>query len=302
MKRNHITSCLAILTLIVFSLSMSGCLHKDKEVVVTKNVKVGAKQDKNQIKKNIELGNKLLGAEKYSDAKNAYNKAISLDKMNKATYLTINDMYLKKDRLQDAADIIQEAIDNHVDVANMKTILSQIKARIEASTAIKQYSLSQKTNQKPKQNSNTQDKPAVEQSKKIIGFVKNIYEKNGKRYLTIDEAKFYRGDAAAKACAADGYPGAADMDDYYISNKDKTISEYEISNNCVFNVQKWQLHEKTINNGAETDSTSYDTIKAIVKANTDNVNDQGCTDNRGNLYWLIINNNVVGEMDAQYTP
>lgn len=304
MKRNNITKCLTLLILVIFSISISGCAHKDKEMVVTSNVKKTVKQAENGVKKNIDLGNKFLDSGKYDEAKKAYDKAIELDKKNKETYLTIKDKYLEKNRIQDASDVVQEAINNDVDVVEMKGLLSQFKAKLEAIKIAEENKVSKSNKQNLNQNNNlgNSPKPVVVQNKKIIGFVKNIYEKNGRKYLTIDEAKFYRGDAAAKACAADGYPGESDMDGYYISNKDRTIAEYEISNNCVFNTEKWQLHEKVINNSGETDSISYDKMKNLVNAATSDGIAQGWNDNRENLYWLIIDNNIVVEMDAQYTP
>lgn len=305
MKRNNITKCLTLLILIIFSISISGCAHKDKEVVVTPNVKKTVKQAENQVKKNIDLGNKLLDSGKYDDAKNAYNKAIELDKKDKQTYLTIKDKYLEKNRIQDASDIVQEAINNDVDVADMKELLSQFKAKIEAMKPAEENKASQNNKQKLKQNNNLGSSPkaAVVQNKKIIGYVKNIYEKNGRKYLTIDEAKFYRGDAAVKACAADGYPGESDMDGYYISNKDKTITEYEISNSCSFSTENWQLHEgQLISNSGENEAINYDKMKGLVNTHTSKGIANGWIDNRDNLYWLIIDNNVVVQMDAQYTP
>ena len=124
--------------LILVSTTSIACERKDKQKVISNNVSIEAKQDENLIQKNIELGNKYLKEAKYDEAKQSYEKAISLDKGNKQTYLTIKDKYVEKGRLDDAYYIIKSAIKNNVDIANMNKILAQISGKLEI-TNIQEY-------------------------------------------------------------------------------------------------------------------------------------------------------------------
>ena len=60
--------------------------------------------------------------ENYDKAKKWYEKAISMSKANVDTYKKIKDKYLEKGRSDDAYRIVRLAIDNKVDVNNMKKL------------------------------------------------------------------------------------------------------------------------------------------------------------------------------------
>lgn len=310
MKKKYIMNYLILMVLIAFSLSISGCSHEDKETVINPDVKALAKQEKNQVKKNITLGNKLLNSKKYDDAKKAYNKAIRIDKTNKQTYLTIKDKYLANGRIQDAADIIQEAINNKVDISNMKLLLSQMKAKLEVSKAIMEYNERQNNRKKTisqKQNvgNSVSINTAAVQSKRVIGFVKSMYKRDGKRYLTFHEVQFYRGTEALREAIKDNAPEVDHTDpnnprlvadqDYYIRNNNRTVKEYEISNSCGFGRQDW--NSKIIPSSEKAD-IMYERIKDNVNSGTDNEEySTGCQGQ--SVFWLTFNNNVVVEMDGQ---
>lgn len=129
MKKKSIT--LMIIFMLLLSSTALACDRKDKQTVVSDNVSIEAKQGENEIQRDVELGDKNLQQDKYDDAKQYYEKAISLDKGNKNTYLTIKDKYLEKGRLDDAYYIIKLAIQNNVDTENMNKILEQIRGKFE---------------------------------------------------------------------------------------------------------------------------------------------------------------------------
>lgn len=131
MKINLIKKLLLLSLLLWVSTTSISCAKSDKQTVISKNVSMEANQDENLIQKDIETGNNYLQQGKYGDAKQSYEKAITLDKGIKQTYLTIKDKYLEKGRLDDAYYIIKSAIKNDVDIANMNTILAQISGRFE---------------------------------------------------------------------------------------------------------------------------------------------------------------------------
>jgi len=72
---------------------------------------------------------------------------------------------------------------------------------------------------------------------KQIGYIKNVYEKDGKRYLDIDYVQYLSGEEAIKAmkedgkCPADIYPDPTQCipNGYYIRNQNPKIRTFEIS-------------------------------------------------------------------------
>lgn len=307
MKRNNITKKLIIVILIIFSISISGCAHKDKELVLNSNVKKTLKQPENQVKKNIDLGNKFFDNGKYDDAKQAYERAVELDKKNKETYITIKDKYLSKGKLQEAYDIVKEAVTNNVDADNMKTLLSQINANIEKNKVAVEVAANEKNkNSGSNEKSDSSKQKVPVESKKIIGIVKNIYERNGKRYLTVNEVEFYMGDRAMQEAIKDNKKvyynkdGKPELDDsYYIRDTDQSIKEYEISDSAKFSAPKLVFNIHDSENLEPNHPATYDKVKNAVNGWTA---EYGVSENRINLYWLTVNNNVVAQMDQQYTP
>lgn len=300
MRKNHITNYLILLILLVFSLSISGCSHKDKEIVVTKNVKTAAKQAENQVKKNIDLGSKFVDSGKYDEAKKAYDKAIELDKKNKETYLTIKDKYLSKGKVQEAYDVVQEAVTNNVDAENMKKILSELKVSIEASEneqAIKSQSTT-KVNQPKNATANSSHIQAQGQdnsnenntaeSMSMFGIIQNVYEYNGKRYISVIPGQLFGEQDAVSEAAKDGIK----LDEYahYYVRKTGGVENLEVSNNARFDVGKYTIDSMT----SEISNTpiSYSNFKNIENNKKDN-----------RMYWIYLNiNNVIVRFEAQFEP
>jgi len=82
------------------------------------------------------------------------------------------------------------------------------------------------------------DSKAVSEAGKHIGIVKNIYENNGKKYLTIDYIELLTGEAGGKACIEDAkcekdclgsFQSYCLPNDYYIRNNNDKIRTFEIS-------------------------------------------------------------------------
>ncbi|KOF57700.1 hypothetical protein AGR56_15650 [Clostridium sp. DMHC 10] len=302
MRRNHITNYLILLILLAFSLSISGCSHKDKEIVVTKDVKMAAKskQAENQVKKNIDLGNKLVDSGKYDEAKKAYDKAIELDKKDKQTYLTIKDKYLSKGKLQEAYDVVQEAITNNVDVENMKKLLVEVKQKIDTNEQAKNSQNAvaqskQNTVLKPVQtesqagdNSSSQQEDTVE-SIKTFGIVKNVYEHNGKRYISVIEGQFFKEPEAANEAAKDGLE--FDEHRHYYIRQTSSIEDFEVSNNAKINVAKYIINSSS--SDSSNQPVSYSQFKTLENT---------YKDSRG-FFWIYLNKNrVVLRLETQFTP
>ncbi len=131
MQKNTIKKLLSLFLLLIIALSMIACEPKDKEVVVADDVSAQAKIEENEVKQSMELGNKYLDEGNYEKAKKAYEESISMGINNKDTYLKIKDKYLEKKRFDDAYYIFKKAIENNVDIDNMKNILEGIKENFE---------------------------------------------------------------------------------------------------------------------------------------------------------------------------
>ena len=118
---------LALFVGIIISINCIACTGADKENILLKDVKSQSKVEQQEINTSIENGNKYLEEKNYDKAKKWYEKAISISKSNVDTYKKIEDKYLEKGRSDDAYRIIRLAIDNGVDVENMKKELKSIE-------------------------------------------------------------------------------------------------------------------------------------------------------------------------------
>ena len=105
---------------IIMLMNFMACTSKDKESILLKDVKSQSKVEEQEIRTAIDNGNKYLEEGNYDKAKKWYERAISISKSSVDTYVKIKNKYLKKNRKDDAYRIIRLAIDNNVDVENMK--------------------------------------------------------------------------------------------------------------------------------------------------------------------------------------
>ncbi|MGO5075672.1 tetratricopeptide repeat protein [Clostridium sporogenes] len=128
MRKKAIISLLLIL---IFMLSVSGCGKKEKTSVLTNNVKQQEAMKENEIKKFIKNGTNFLNEGKYDDAKSSFEKAVSMEKSNKVSYIEIKNKYMGKNRLDDAYYFVKLAVSNNVDTENMKKLLNDIKSKFE---------------------------------------------------------------------------------------------------------------------------------------------------------------------------
>ncbi|MGL5378880.1 Ig-like domain-containing protein [Clostridium sp.] len=130
MKKKHI-KLLSFALLLSLSSALISCTNTDSEVVISENVKEDIKIEENETTKTLKIANDYLKNNNPEEAKINYEKAISLDQSNKDTYLKIKDDYISLNKLDDAYSIIKLAIDNNVDVDNMKSILNELSSNFE---------------------------------------------------------------------------------------------------------------------------------------------------------------------------
>lgn len=133
--------------------------------------------------------------------------------------------------------------------------------------------------------------PIIKEKK--IGYIKDVYESNGKRYIKVDEVEFYFGDKALE----EGLKDKSDKvyfedgkyhiyDSYYIRNKNSEIKVYEIADNAAFNVCIY--HYNMQGNSAITKDAPYMDFKKFSKETR--------------VTWIYLENNVVVKTEEQFTP
>ncbi|MDS1002062.1 tetratricopeptide repeat protein [Clostridium sporogenes] len=134
---------------------------------------------------------------------------------------------------------------------------------------------------------------------KQIGFINEIYEKNGKRYLKYDDVEFFKNkDANDRTAEREAIKDGKNewiidgrvTDDYYLRNKDNTLEDYEISQNVEIDVCKYHVDEYV--NAADLQRISYEKFK-----NLDNAYGQGNA-----LFYIYVENNVIVKIQEQYRP
>ena len=123
----RVRKIVTIFVMLVVTFSLFGCSKGDKENILLNDVKSQSKVEQQEINTAIENGNKYLEEKNYDKARKWYEKAISISKANVDTYKKIEDKYLEKGRSDDAYRIIRLAIDNNVNVENMKKELKKIE-------------------------------------------------------------------------------------------------------------------------------------------------------------------------------
>lgn len=118
----------------LFILTLVGCSGNDKQVTLSSGENDQKELQEKSAVESIELGNNYLKQGKYDNAKKAYENAISKDPNNKQNYIEIKDNYVQNSRFDDAFYIINLAINNKVDIDNMKKTLEELKKNFEVIT------------------------------------------------------------------------------------------------------------------------------------------------------------------------
>jgi hypothetical protein len=269
----------------------------------------------------------------YTDAKIAFEKAISMDKSNKSAYIDIHKKYLEKQRLDDAYYFIKLATINHIDTDNMNKLLTEIESKFEVIKIdyfVKPHRLDTLPNKISTKISDdiqladvTWNNDTVDTSKlgtsvyegklvaygrkvelslivkepepnKITGFVKKIYDHNGKWYMDFEEVDFYRNYTKSSndktaTLEANVYGEHLVDSDYYYRNKNNGIKTLEINSDEKINICIHRL-------GKNGPLSSVVEEISLDKFNTLNVN-------MGRfMCHLNVENNVITRIEEQFIP
>jgi tetratricopeptide (TPR) repeat protein len=79
----------------------------------------------------IQEGDNYLSENKFKEARASYEKAISINVKKETTYIKVKDMYLQKERLNDAYSIIKLGMDNKANANHMSELLEEISNKFE---------------------------------------------------------------------------------------------------------------------------------------------------------------------------
>ena len=115
--------------IVILCILLSSCVPKDKEIVISKNVKGNA--DSTEIMTLVQEGTDYINMGKNDAAKSVFEKIIKKSKNNPEMYLMIKDKYIEANRLDDAYYFINLAIMNKVDVEKMKEVQKEISSKFE---------------------------------------------------------------------------------------------------------------------------------------------------------------------------
>ncbi|MCW6109282.1 Ig-like domain-containing protein [Clostridium sporogenes] len=143
---------------------------------------------------------------------------------------------------------------------------------------------------------NTQEKNKNEKVKEVkegkqIGFINEIYEQNGKRYLKFDDVEFFlnkdgNDKTAEREAVKDGNKDLVIDGWYYIRNKDKSLESYEISPNAYIYICGYRNNL----NALDLQKVNYESFKNLG------------FDHGSFLAYIYVENNVIVRREEQYRP
>jgi len=133
-----------------------------------------------------------------------------------------------------------------------------------------------------------QESEVVEQlvSEKAIGYIKRVYDKNGKRFLDIDYIQWLNSEecAAKKISAPNGY---------CIENVNTKIRSFEISQNI-------QIKVDTLSYAADGNFNFGESISSPTFKNLFAVDSNSLL--KESLYWVVVKDSVITSISEQYQP
>ena len=128
---------------------------------------------------------------------------------------------------------------------------------------------------------------------KAMGFIKKVWEQDGKRYISIDYAEMLTGQAAIDAAIAAGViqPGEDLPNDYFIRNANKDLRQFEVSGSVAITTATW---------GGQMDRpVAWDVFMSFWSATPPDA-EAGFL--RDSPWWIERDGPTVIKIDEQYLP
>ncbi|MGO5066067.1 hypothetical protein FDF31_02815 [Clostridium sporogenes] len=277
----------------------------------------------------IEIKNKYIEKNRIDDAycfiKLAVSNNVDIEKMKKllndikskfeVTKLYVNVYQNNEYQLPDKIKAKINNEDKEVGVAwNNNSIDTSKVGTIKYEGKIEQYDREAELNLKiievkkevQKENNTEKVKNIQEENgnKKVkngkqIGYIKMVYEQNGKRYLKFDEVEFFLNKdendyTAEREAIKDGNKhfivDGRIPNGNYTRNKDKNLETYQISPNVEIDICRYRIDSNSNGNSADLQKISYEKFKTLDL-------------NPGRfLGYIYLENNVVVRIEEQYKP
>lgn len=300
--------CFCICIVFIFT----GCTYSDKKIVISSNIKDELIAQKEDVLSLMQKASDYLNSNKFTEAKITFEQLIEKHKEDSNIYIQIKDKYVSLKRYDDAYYFIKLAIDNNIELEEMRNILQDIKSNFETiniSKEVVQYeeiSLPDSVemtinNVKTDINITWEDdvntstpgtytikgtssqynhevifnltvKELVKENK--FGQVRQVYKEDGFYYIIFDEAEErYVGEEEVKKATEH-----LDYDyvwDYYVVNTDKSTVTYKVDPNC------------------EVKSYLYVGDETEKQGITDITLDEWRIPNYYGCYWIHIENNII---------
>jgi hypothetical protein len=142
--------------------------------------------------------------------------------------------------------------------------------------------------------SNTALTASKKETQKQIGYISNVYEMGGKRFLTFDEVKFLTGEEAVEAAKKDGNAIFENgqysvLDDYYIVNENKGLIKYAIDDSASLSLLGFMVSD----NGDDITNKVVDYYRFKFTVNNRNY---------PKLCYIYLQGNTVAKVESQYVP
>lgn len=137
-----------------------------------------------------------------------------------------------------------------------------------------------------------------------IGIVKGYSEKNGYLYITFDEAEFYLGEEAKKKKMEDGITneGELEVTTFYLRNISKETKEYKINKDVNIEMLDYVLSPEYKGNGTVSSNVSIDQFKQFIDKCLSESEKYNIEEDRMRLFWINTEDDIIVNMEMQYTP
>lgn len=141
------------------------------------------------------------------------------------------------------------------------------------------------------------DSPSAKPAEKAVGYIKNVYLANGKRYLEIDYIQLLTGEEAAKHRIATGdckgsIPECMPDNDYLLVNQNKKIRKFEIAATATITAETPGTSDADGTIGER--AISFDELKGYF--------DQGDTAKAVTPYRIMVEDGSVTRIAEVYFP
>lgn len=136
-------------------------------------------------------------------------------------------------------------------------------------------------------------------SEKNMGYLKKVYQKNGKNYLDIDYVQWLTGAEAEKAMREDGRcPAQGECivyDDYYIRNQNSLVRSFEVSPDVRIKMQT--LDSETTGNVNQNRSVTFAKLESVFAP------DSAYKTRYQNVPFIVeLSSNKIVKINEQYVP